>query len=109
MEKYQPPLPKNDRCKEIVSGPTVQSNAPTKKIEIRFITHRALSPEQGEYFYFLKFHAKRHLTGGDQIEVPKDPQFFGYETTLRLGGHDEIKELINHEWLSQTTVSVYIR
>ena len=80
-----------------------------KKKQIEFINHRAPSAEQGEKFYFLKFYAKRHLTGGDQIEVPMDPQIFGYETTLRLGGHDEIKELINHEWLSQTMVSIYIR
>ena len=44
-----------------------------------------------------------------QIEIPMDVEIMGYEHTLRLGGPEEIREVINHEWLSQTVISSYMR
>lgn len=63
-----------------------------------------------DFLAFMRVHVSTRMADAMTIQIPMEAEILGYEHTLRIGGKDaEIGEIINHEWLSQSCISVYLR
>ncbi|KAJ1416659.1 Ulp1 protease family, C-terminal catalytic domain [Sesbania bispinosa] len=100
--------PAESRVNDKDTGHTKESIPSTKKKLMSGPIFPINGPNDLPFCKFLTGFVKSIIREGEQFEVPMHKDIFNYEYDERFG-KDEINEVLNHEFLSNFVVCIYVR